>query len=669
MKYLKFIDLYKKQEKSNRINIKSKKIILSVFILLSFFMISNIYGADYTIKDYKINAVVNQNGNLTVEENLIYKFDENMNGLFRDIIYAYLFNGQKDDISATSKRYQAGNIKDIKVYTSDYSFDNLQESSLQDINSLSNGMSDVHGISYTSDEIYGANIKVYSPVKAGAYKYVRYKYVLEDVCVKYIDKGEFYWNFLGKDWQTDIDNLDINIAFEGDLKATDVLLYPHTYAKEVVNTSDAANNKISFNVKNISPGVAVDARVVFDGTALTSATKTINENYDITALQKQEGSMGNSKNMKFISEIVIFILIILGVVNIIFAIYKGIKITADARVKKDEIGYYTEPLNQFSLGEYSLMMSLSKGYNDINLLMATILDLSNRKYIKLDARKKVKKSMFSGKIDYEYFMSINTSSNLEELSDYEKNIINLLFENKVSNNINIDKIKDMEIELNASFKKLENKESEITKYSSMLTVENSKAKGKIYDKVPYKNWYVFWKITLVLVLAAILDILVLSPLNFDIKLSMLVVIPFAIAIYCATLAIICYSYSNILKSTIKEEYKKLKGLEKYLNDYSLIKDRYPIEMVLWDRYLVFATMFGIAKKVSEEFKAQLSAQGYNEDYIYTNFPYISMGYNMYAIQSIVSSSTTIASSSSGGYSGGGSGGGGRRWPVAVELFS
>lgn len=47
---------------------------------------------------------------------------------------------------------------------------------------------------------------------------------------------------------------------------------------------------------------------------------------------------------------------------------------------------------------------------------------------------------------------------------------------------------------------------------------------------------------------------------------------------------------------------RMLGFKKYLLDFSLINERQAVEVNMWDDYLVFASLFGIADKVSEEFK-------------------------------------------------------------------
>ena len=98
-----------------------------------------------------------------------------------------------------------------------------------------------------------------------------------------------------------------------------------------------------------------------------------------------------------------------------------------------------------------------------------------------------------------------------------------------------------------------------------------------------------------------------------------------------------------------------------------MKERFPIEIALWGKYLVFATLFGIADKVSKEFKEELIKNGYDDDYIYSTYPLISLSAVSHSMVSSAMSSTSTGSSSSGGSSGGGSGGGGGRWPVVAVL--
>ena len=54
--------------------------------------------------------------------------------------------------------------------------------------------------------------------------------------------------------------------------------------------------------------------------------------------------------------------------------------------------------------------------------------------------------------------------------------------------------------------------------------------------------------------------------------------------------------------SIQEEAMKIAGLKKYLKDYSLIKEKEPLQVHLFEEYMIYAQMLGIAKKVAKMFK-------------------------------------------------------------------
>lgn len=117
----------------------------------------------------------------------------------------------------------------------------------------------------------------------------------------------------------------------------------------------------------------------------------------------------------------------------------------------------------------------------------------------------------------------------------------------------------------------------------------------------------------------------------------------------------CYSATTELRN----ETLKLAGLKRYLLDYTLIKDREAIEVTLFEDYLIYAQMMGIAKKVAEEFKELYpNIIEQSSFYSYDNVFLI----NMYAAQGISHANSAKAraesySSGGGGFSSGGGGGG------------
>lgn len=68
------------------------------------------------------------------------------------------------------------------------------------------------------------------------------------------------------------------------------------------------------------------------------------------------------------------------------------------------------------------------------------------------------------------------------------------------------------------------------------------------------------------------------------------------------LGIIPYQTTKkVLSNQLREEAVQLAGLKRYLLDYSQIEKREAIEVHLWEEYLIFAQLLGIADKVEEQF--------------------------------------------------------------------
>ena len=67
---------------------------------------------------------------------------------------------------------------------------------------------------------------------------------------------------------------------------------------------------------------------------------------------------------------------------------------------------------------------------------------------------------------------------------------------------------------------------------------------------------------------------------------------------CLNIYIAYRSQYTILTKKGKEEQLKLLELKKYINDYSLIKNRDLESAIIWDRYLAYATAFGIPNKIT-----------------------------------------------------------------------
>ena len=116
---------------------------------------------------------------------------------------------------------------------------------------------------------------------------------------------------------------------------------------------------------------------------------------------------------------------------------------------------------------------------------------------------------------------------------------------------------------------------------------------------------------------------------------------------------------NVMDDVIYEDSTRLYGLKKFLQEFSSINTRETLEVHIWDEYLMFAYLFGIADKVAKQLKnlyPELMEQQENMDYTTI------MMINNFSTTTVQAASTARSaaehySSGGGGFSSGGGGGG------------
>lgn len=112
--------------------------------------------------------------------------------------------------------------------------------------------------------------------------------------------------------------------------------------------------------------------------------------------------------------------------------------------------------------------------------------------------------------------------------------------------------------------------------------------------------------------------------------------------------------------SMKDEAVKLKGLKNFLEEFSRMDDKEAIEVNMWEYYLIYAQILGIADKVAKQFKKLYPEIIENNEYGYTYGDIIFIHTISHSgMTSAISSKQRAESYSSGGggFSSGGGGGG------------
>lgn len=248
-----------------------------------------------------------------------------------------------------------------------------------------------------------------------------------------------------------------------------------------------------------------------------------------------------------------------------------------------------------------------------------------------------------------YFLKRNNIDNIK-LPDYISKIDLILLKYFEYNKFNINDISKI---LRGSYNFKENifyqmkRISDFRKDFSLMSKEIKKS----YDDMFFKNKEMYnrdgRKYGFIFLIVYLIPLVILTIIVVD---RMPLIFMFFVIILFISLAFINSKYFG--KFTKEGRILNLKwlGFKKYITDFSDIKNHPPKHVILWGEYLVYATSFGISKKVLKNIKA-INPQDFKNNQrlaVYSSF----------ALSNSFSNLSKTSTSGSGGGFGGGRGGGG-----------
>ena len=609
------------------------------------------------ITNYYIDATILSNGDINVKE--IFTMNGSFNGMnrFIDYIGNYTpFDGSIESFKG-SNIYNGDSIiiNEIKGIpysnTIDYSYINKSGTVFEEVSYANKGDYGVYTKSNTSG---GIDMLIYNPsTKKNAF-YI--DYTITNMAIVHNDIGELGFNIFTKlsEYVHDLE-MYIHIPNNGDL----LKVWAHGPLWGESQIID--KNTVKLSIKDLEAYTGIDVRLAFSKSVLSESTKITNvdaldkiikletELADIANKERDEAKkiVEKQKRVEFFGNIektswLVFLFIIIYVVYI----------RHDKEYKKQLDTKYFRDFpsdNEPAIVGYLIRKNIT---NDD--LSASILMLIYKKILTFEKIENKKK---------DYDLIYNKTDNLTE---NDKKLIEFLFCTTMG------AIKDKEVvSLSRIKENAENRyEKFLRKYTKWKNSVDSDARAKnFYEK---KSSIKFFSI-----LYSILGLFFVSYGNYGYY-SYTTIINGILAVS----SIISLIYFIAFTKRTKEanlEYIHWIGLKKFMEDFGRMDTKELPEIVLWEKYLVYAVTLGCADKLAKDMEIKAkelqeidsSATGisnYAFDYYnfnnLTNFNRImnravnSSMSTAYNARSVANSSYSSGSGSGGGFSGGFSSGGG-----------
>lgn len=565
------------------------------------------------------------------------------------------FDGSKSSFEG-SDIYNASALTNVKVYdvkftTTDFSVINKENKEFVLVNSAKKGD---YGVYTKTKNSEGVDIMSYQPSSYARASLITY--TLKDLVVVHNDIAEIAHDFIGTDYAEEINNLIIRINLPSSSK--ELRIFSHGPLNG--NNRIIDDKSVEITYKRLPKNNPVDARVVFDKSLVTKATKKSNADglNKILEVEKERANSANKlresarKREKMLQTLAIIMEILLGIwlIGLIAIVYKFYN-KNDKEYRSEFDGkYFRDFPEEYTPSTVSYLMN--KSINNLSF-NAGILDLIRKKAITIEEVTIDKKGLFKNKQQKDYKLSRNMNFNLDTLSTSEKKLFNLLI-GTVGNGdyVILGDMKEFS-------KDYDNAKRLISGYDSWRYACESEAETEEFYENTKKE-----KTNCILYSLIFIPITFLALLCGSNMGRVLLMDLFGI------LAIIYFSSATKRTKKGNEQYHKWKGLKNFLADFGRLDEKDLPEIKLWERYLVYATMFGLAVKVQNAMKMNLERMNYSDNidftYLYFDNYYFSNLMTNAVNSSFSSARGTISThelasssdSSSGGYGGGSSFGGG-----------
>ena len=504
---------------------------------------------------------------------------------------------------------------------------------------------------------------------SGHRKY-KIQYTVEDAVLKCNDCAELYWQFIGEDFQIDAKNIEGTIMLPDTENSDDIKIWGHT---EDLNGEIylKSGNQIQFNVNNFKSGRYVEVRIAMPKNMVNLATRE-NDQKSLQTIINEETIWANEANArrdainqarKNICILVAIIYIILDIIMIYRIIKNKQKLGTMHKIKPtQEIEYYREIPNEDSTPAEALY--LLKGYTAAfsseefgRIFSGTLLQLSLKKLIEFETEAGNDKIINIKLIDKEKTQELEKTS---EILIYEF-LKEALFQKEMITSKELLKyIKKNPTKITKLKEKIDSSTEQILIQNGRIDSEQKKQKEN------YVLGCVGYVCVIFMIFISSMFLLLEEYITINSLLTVIQVLSSIITITAIVFNIKIQCKLNIYTQKGVDEHEQWKGLMKYMKEFSLLKEREVPELVLWEKFLVYATAFGIADKVLKQLKIVYPNIEQMDNF--ATFTYMNMmmhtDFNSSIVNSISSSISSAYSSASGGGGGFSGGGGGGRWTAA-----
>ncbi|WP_280768882.1 DUF2207 domain-containing protein [Salipaludibacillus daqingensis] len=343
-----------------------KKQIIALLSLFTFFIVfpTQILAVEFTITDATIDAYLQDDGNVHVEETFHYSFTGEFNGIIRTL-----------------------NYPEVAMITNVEAFENGEPLEID-----------------TQEEI---NHYIQRPGEDETI-IIDIHYMIEDGIDMYEDMAQFYWAFFDSNNDSDYQSLVVNVHPPAETKRSIAIGYDEAENSESVDE----DGTVVFDMGFVSSGENGDVRAAFDNQLFPSLAVTNSESVEKEiANEKQdreEQAAAYNERQSTISNLALFILPILSVIYLFFIMKAWSENKARKRASRSK-QLFPGDIPDLEVSMPATLLYTNYNHVTTEILAAALLDLVRKKHVE--------------QLSDNTFRIINTKN----LLDHERKLVSWLF--------------------------------------------------------------------------------------------------------------------------------------------------------------------------------------------------------------------------------------------------
>lgn len=599
-----------------------------LFLVLSFFVITSILASpsvlakSVSIPSVNITGTINKDASVLIVENRTIKFDGDFTFGFYEL--------PKSDM---------GKVTNLKVSEGDKDYA---------LETVASRMPGTYVITDLSDKI---RVDFFFNALNESRTFT-FTYLIAEGVKVYQDYGQFYWKLQGKGWDSQVDSFTATLNWKDSIPTENYHVWAHG---SLWGNFTKTNERSSYlEVAPVPSNTFVEVRVMLPSSYFT-ANKIEGTIYDKALKEEtkwadQANAIRNrTKNLLKMGYFlqIFFILLALFLAWNYFRLYS--KYGKEHQIANESI-YYREPPSDLKPAIVGMLYNFQK--YDEKYLQATMIDLIRRKHLQYD---EIKGNILTR--DHQLTLLTNK---VDKLEDFEDLLLNkIIFEGKTQ--VTLKGLKKKFNAGNTRYYYLFNDfKSKIQKQARKL--------GYFDDKSNSISTSVLWWGIFLIFIGGLAGLLIPTILLGNPTWGFMSLVP--VGFFYA------FGHSALKRRTElgKQEYSKWKAFRLFMKDFSNLKEYGPKSLIIWERFLVYATVFGIASIILKVLKIvaptlndmdkgtllapAMFTAGTMPSFTSLNSALSGISSMAGSIARTASSSSSSGSGGGGGFSSGGGGGGG-----------